>query len=169
MGPINIGRWIEEHRELLLPPVCNKSIYQGDDFIVMIVGGPNERQDYHINDGEELFYQLSGAMVLKIVDETASPAVFKDVRIEEGEMYLLPRRVPHSPQRPPNTVGLVFEIVRNAADGLAHDTLCWYCPACRSVLYSESFICDDIDTQVAGIIARFDASMRCCVHCKAAA
>ncbi len=102
---INFARWIDEHREFLKPPVCNKQVFEDGDFIVMVVGGPNNRKDYHIDEGPELFYQLEGEMVLKTIQEGR----VVDVPIRAGEMYLHPPRVPHSPQRMPNSVGLVVE------------------------------------------------------------
>src|SRR5690606_6092970 len=103
-GPIDLQGWIEAHRHLLKPPVGNKCIYDGD-YIVMIVGGPNTRTDYHFEDGPELFHQLEGEMVLRI-QEGGAP---RDIRIGAGEMFYLPPRVPHSPQRMPGSIGLVVE------------------------------------------------------------
>src|SRR5215510_3387366 len=93
--PINLASWIEEHRDLLKPPVGNVAVWNSN-FLVMVVGGPNARSDYHINPGEELFYQVEGDIVLKVLDD-GQP---RDVPIRQGELFLLPSRVPHSPQRP---------------------------------------------------------------------
>ena len=107
LKPFNLNAWIDEHRHLLKPPVGNKQIYfENDDYIVMVVGGPNGRKDYHYEDGEELFYQLEGDITLKIIHEDGTP---EDIEIKEGDMFLLPPRIPHSPQRPANTVGIVVE------------------------------------------------------------
>ena len=103
--PFNIKKWIDENRHLLKPPVGNQQIYKGnDDFIVMVVGGPNSRKDYHYDEGEEFFYQLEGDITLKIIED-GKP---RDIVIKEGEIFLLPPRVPHSPRRPANTIGLVI-------------------------------------------------------------
>src|ERR1700743_2167482 len=111
--PFNIQKWIDDNRHLLKPPVGNQQVYKGnDDFIVMVVGGPNSRKDYHYNEGEELFYQLEGDIVVKIIED-GKPV---DIPIKAGDMFLLPGRVPHSPQRGPNTVGLVVEIKRKTVE-----------------------------------------------------
>ena len=93
--PINFKNWIDENRHLLKPPVGNKVVYENTEFIIMVVGGPNTRKDYHIDEGEEFFYQLEGDMVLRIMQD-GKP---KDINIKEGEIFLLPPKVPHSPQR----------------------------------------------------------------------
>ena len=113
---INFKQWIDDNRELLKPPVGNKCVYNGD-YIVMVVGGPNSRKDYHLNQTPEFFYQVEGDIVLKIIDD-GEP---KDIHIREGEIYLLPPNVPHSPQRGANTIGLVIEQKRpeGMEDGLA--------------------------------------------------
>lgn len=132
--PFALQAWIDEHRALLKPPVGAKRVYEDAETIVMVVGGPNTRKDYHIDPGEELFYQLEGDMVLRIVDD----GVFRDVTIREGEMFLLPPFVPHSPQRFANTVGLVIERKRGeSAD--EDDGVRWYCESCGNVLHEASF------------------------------
>ena len=108
LPPINFKEWIEDNRELLKPPVGNKCVYEDAEFIVMVVGGPNSRKDYHYDLGEEFFYQIEGDMLLKIKDGDE----FKDISIKEGEIFLLPPKTPHSPQRFENTVGLVIERTR---------------------------------------------------------
>ena len=110
--PFNLHQWIEDNRDLLKPPVGNKNLYvEAGDFIVMIVGGPNARKDYHFNESEELFYQLEGDINVRIQQD--GKAV--DIPIKEGEMFLLPSNIPHSPMRGENTVGLVIELVRKDA------------------------------------------------------
>ncbi len=130
LPPINLQAWIEEHRDQLKPPVCNKMVYEVGDFIIMIIGGPNIRKDYHDDPGEEFFYQVEGDMVLKVMED-GKP---KDVTIKEGEMFLLPPHIHHSPQRFENTVGLVIERKRHAdeLDGFA-----WYCDECNSKIHEE--------------------------------
>jgi 3-hydroxyanthranilate 3,4-dioxygenase len=160
--PLNLRTWIEENRHLLRPPVGNKLVWQDTELNVMIVGGPNTRKDYHIDPGEEFFYQLQGDMVLKIIED-GKP---RDVSILEGEIFLLPPGVPHSPQRFPDTVGLVIERRRRPEE---RDHLRWYCEACGEVLYDESFHCTDLGTQLKPVIEKFhgDPSLRTCRNCGA--
>ena len=100
---INFKNWIDENRHLLKPPVGNKAIYN-DDYIVMVVGGPNSRKDYHLNQTPEFFYQVEGDIVLKVI-ENGEP---RDIHIREGEVFYLPPNIPHSPQRGPDTVGFSY-------------------------------------------------------------
>lgn len=145
--PINLQRWIDEHRHLLKPPVGNKCIYDGD-FIVMIVGGPNARTDYHWEEGPEFFFQLEGEMVLKIQEDGA----VRDIPIRAGEVFHLPPRIPHSPQRLPDSVGLVIERKR-----LAHedDGLLWFCERCNHKIYEEYFHLVDIERDFGAVFERF--------------
>ena len=145
---INLKKWIEEHRHLLKPPVGNKLVFKDTDFIVMVIGGPNTRTDYHINDGEEFFYQLEGDIVLKVVED-GKP---QELKISEGEIFLLPPNVPHSPRRPPNTIGLVIEKQRREHE---LDGLSWYCESCDNKLYEERFKLTNIETQFAAIFDKF--------------
>ena len=128
LTPINFKQWIKEHRDLLKPPVGNKLVYEDSEFIIMVVGGPNARKDYHYEEGEEFFYQLEGDITLKVVEN----GVPRDIPIREGEIFLLPPHVPHSPQRPPNTVGLVIERKRDKEE---LDGFQWYCEKCGNKLY----------------------------------
>ena len=114
--PFNFKKWIDENRHLLKPPVGNKVVYENTEFIVMVVGGPNSRKDYHYNESEEFFYQLEGDISVQIQED--GKAV--EVPIHEGDIFLLPPCVPHNPRRGPNTIGLVMERKRkeNEKDGL---------------------------------------------------
>jgi 3-hydroxyanthranilate 3,4-dioxygenase len=156
----NLAGWIEKHRQQLKPPVCNQQIFDEDDFIVMIVGGPNSRKDYHVDEGPELFFQIEGDMLLRVVDDGER----REIKIAEGEMLLLPPRVPHSPQRFADTVGLVVERKR-----LEHelDGFLWFCDNCNNKLYEETVYVDDIVVQLPAIFDRFYASKanRRCDEC----
>ena len=163
-NPINLQAWIDEHRHLLKPPVGNKCIVD-DHYIVMIVGGPNARTDYHFEDGPEWFYQLEGEMVLRIQEDfDGKQGAARDIRISAGEMFYLPPRVPHSPQRMPGSIGLVIERKR-----LAHelDGLQWYCERCNHKLYEEYFALENIETQFGAVFERFYSSIerRTCSAC----
>jgi 3-hydroxyanthranilate 3,4-dioxygenase len=159
LPPINFQRWIDDNRHLLKPPVGNKCIVDGD-FIVMVVGGPNQRSDYHYEEGPEFFYQLEGDMLLKLM----TPDGPEDVTIAEGEIFYLPPRIPHSPQRFENTVGLVIE--RKRLDG-EQDGLMWFCPNCHHKLHEVHFALENIETQFPPIIEGFlgDAGLRACERC----
>lgn len=151
LSPINFKKWIEENRHLLKPPVGNKCVWEDREFIIMVVGGPNSRTDYHINEGEEFFYQVEGNIVLKVIDD-GKPV---DIEINEGEIFLLPGNTPHSPQRPANTVGLVVERKRLPGE---KDGFLWYCSECGEKLYEEFFTLTNIAEQFPPIFDRFYGS-----------
>ena len=158
--PFNFKKWIDEHRHLLKPPVGNQQVFPEGDFIVMVVGGPNARKDYHYNEGPEFYYQLEGNMVLKIVED----GVPVDIPINEGEIFLLPPRTPHSPQRPADTVGLVIEHKRKPEE---QDGLLWFCEKCGNKLYEEYFALTNIVTQFPPVFERYysDEHKRSCNKC----
>src|SRR4029077_3059655 len=162
LQPLNLHRWIEEHRALLRPPVGNKLIYQDSEFIVMAVGGPNVRRDFHIDPAEEFFHQIEGDMVLRV----AEGGRIRELPIRAGEILLLPPRIPHSPQRPANSVGLVIERRRRPGE---LDGLQWYCEQCSNLLYEEYLALTDIETQFPPVFERFYASLehRRCKLCGA--
>ena len=158
--PLNFKKWIDEHRHLLKPPVGNKCVWDNGEYIVMVVGGPNSRKDYHYNETPEFFYQVEGDMILKIIDDGKQV----DVAINEGDIYLLPAKVPHSPQRKKNTVGLVIEYPRS--EGMKH-ALEWYCESCDDQLYREEFALDNIETDMPKIFdAYYSDEKKCsCSNC----
>ena len=144
---LNLRQWVDEHRHLLKPPVGNACIWNSN-FLVMVVGGPNQRSDYHVNPGEELFYQVEGDIVLKVIED-GKP---RDIPIRQGEMFLLPARVPHSPQRPANTVGLVVEQPQGVRRRTHH--LRWYCQKCGDVVHDVEFQPVDLGKQIKPILER---------------
>ncbi len=161
--PFNLKKWIDENRHLLKPPVGNQQVYKlNKDFIVMIVGGPNARKDYHFEDAEELFYQLEGDIVVKIVEDGKQVSI----PIKEGEMFLLPPLTPHSPQRPANTIGLVVERYRTPEE---MDACMWFCEKCDHKLYEEFFKLEDIVNQLPKVMNKFYANLdlRTCKKCGA--
>jgi 3-hydroxyanthranilate 3,4-dioxygenase len=149
--PFNLLHWIEQNRPLLKPPVGNRLLFQNSEFIVMAVGGPNSRTDYHHDPSEEFFYQLEGDMVLKTMQQGSAT----DVVIRAGDVFLLPPEVPHSPQRPPGSVGIVVER-RRRPDEL--DGFSWFCENCGHCLYLERLAVRDIEAQLPEIFSRFHAS-----------
>lgn len=161
LPPINFQGWIDDNRHLLKPPVGNKCIYtEAGDFIVMVVGGPNARNDYHYNESEELFYQIEGDITVKIIED-GKP---RDIHVREGEMFLLPAKIPHSPQRTAGSIGLVIEKKRDEEDT---DGMMWFCKNCGEKLHDEYFHLEDIVAQLPPVIKRFNDSLeaRTCSTC----
>lgn len=160
--PFNLREWIDANRASLKPPVCNRELYVGSEFIVMIVGGPNSRKDYHYDVGPELFHQLEGDMLLKTIQDDRPV----DIWIREGDVFMLPPGVPHSPQRFADTVGLVVERQRKP-DEL--DGFMWYCEACGSKLHEEFLPVKDIVRDLPPVFDRFwsDLALRTCDACGA--
>lgn len=159
--PFNLGQWIKDHREELKPPVGNRNLYtESEDYIVMIVAGPNARKDYHFNETEEWYYQLEGDIVVKIQED--GEAV--DIPIKEGEMFLLPAKTPHSPSRPANTIGLVIECKRQKGE---MDGLLWFCEKCNNKLYESYFPLENIENDFLPRFRHFYGSeqLRTCSQC----
>jgi 3-hydroxyanthranilate 3,4-dioxygenase len=158
--PINFKQWIEDHRHLLKPPVGNQVVYEDTEFIIMVVGGPNGRKDFHYNEGEEFFYQIEGDMQLPIIVDGKKQVV----DIKEGEIFLLPPRVPHSPQRGANTVGMVIERRRKENE---LDACMWYCENCDTLLHTHKFPLGDIVKQLPEILNSFysDDALTTCKQC----
>ncbi|KAA9159656.1 3-hydroxyanthranilate 3,4-dioxygenase [Amycolatopsis acidicola] len=159
---INFPRWIEENEHLLKPPVNNKQVWTGTgDFIVQVVGGPNQRTDYHVDPYEEWFYQYRGSMHVNIVDD----GVPRTIEIGEGEMWLLPGNVPHSPQRPEaGSVGIVLERIREEG---TLEKFQWYCPECGGLVHEAELQVRDIVTDLPPVFERFyaDEKLRTCPSC----
>ena len=161
LAALNLKSWIEEHRHLLKPPVGNALVWN-EDFMVMVVGGPNQRADFHVNPGEELYYQVEGDIVLRVKEA----GQLRDIPIKQGDLFLLPANVPHSPQRPANTVGLVIEHKRPEK---ANDHMRWYCQQCGDLVYDAEFYLVDLGKQLKPIIEEFKSNkdLRTCKGCGA--
>jgi 3-hydroxyanthranilate 3,4-dioxygenase len=160
-APFNLKKWIDENRHLLKPPVGNQQVYKDNkDYIVMVVGGPNSRKDYHWEEGEELFYQIEGDITVRTVQDGKQV----DVKVKEGEMFLLPPRVPHMPQRGPNTVGLVIERYRKPGE---MDKCMWFCENCDNLLHESTFGLEDIVVQLPKVMKEFydNKELRTCKKC----
>ena len=159
--PFNLQKWIDEHRHELKPPVGNRNLYkEAGDYIVMIVAGPNARKDYHYNETEELFYQIEGDIVVRIQED--GKAV--DIPIREGEMFLLPAGVPHSPMRSEGSIGLVVELKRSEED---KDGLMWFCDNCNTKLHDTYFKLTNIEKDFLPRFKEYYGSekMRTCPNC----
>ena len=158
--PFNFQKWIDEHRHLLKPPVGNKQVYEDADFIVMVVGGPNARKDYHYNEGEEFFYQLEGEAIVKIQED--GKAV--EIPLKAGDIYLHPPKVPHSPIRMENSIGLVIEQKRKEGE---NDGLLWFCDNCNNKLYEKYFVLGSIEKDFLPVFREFYGSedLRTCKQC----
>ncbi len=160
--PFNLHQWVEENRHLLKPPVGNKNLYKdAEDYIVMVVAGPNARKDYHYNETEELFYQLEGQIEVHIQEDGRK----KTFKLGPGDMYLHPARVPHSPVRHKGSIGLVVERKRQDLD--AKDGLLWFCDHCNHKLYEAYFTLEDIEKDFLKHFEKFYGSkeLRTCDRC----
>ena len=147
--PFNLNKWISENKHLLKPPVGNKNLYiDAEDFIVMIVAGPNARKDYHYNETEELFYQIEGEIIVK----TQQNNKLVEVHIKEGEMFLLPPKIPHSPIRPEGSMGLVIEKKR---EKFHKDGLMWFSDKENALLYEDYFHLTNIEKDFLPVFKKF--------------
>lgn len=161
-APFNLNKWIEDHRDHLKPPVGNKNLYKdAGDYIVMIVAGPNARKDYHYNETEELFYQLEGHIEVHIQENGEK----KTMKLGPGDMYLHPARVPHSPARSANSIGLVIE--RKRLEAGAVDGLLWFCDHCNHKLHETFFVLEDIEKDFLPRFKEYYTSedLRTCKNC----
>jgi 3-hydroxyanthranilate 3,4-dioxygenase len=161
LAAFNLSRWIDEHAHLLKPPIGNQMVFrEAGDLIVMAIGGPNARTDYHDDPFEEFFYQLRGDIVLKVI-ENGKP---RDVPIRQGEVLLLPGHCRHSPQRPADSIGLVVEKVRPRE---VNDGFEWYCPKCWTRVYRVDVNVRNIVADLPPLFDAFYKSDRKCPNCGA--
>ncbi len=163
MVPVHLMEWIAQNPQFFKPPVANKEVFPESEFIFQIIRGPNARNDFHIDPGDEIFYQLKGDITVRVIDGTGKR---RDLPVREGEVLLCQAGTPHCPVRPPDTWGLVIERKRRP-DEL--DRLAWFCERCEAKLHEVSFACENIETQLTAAIQAFNASaaLRTCKVCGA--
>jgi 3-hydroxyanthranilate 3,4-dioxygenase len=159
-SPINIEKWIEENAEKFKPPVSNRYLYDGRDFFVMVIKGPNARNDFHLVDSEEYFYQLKGDIKVRIREGDR----IADHIVREGETFFIPPNVPHSPQRPPDTIGLVVERRRGPGE---KEHVIFFCENCGALVEDIHFDCKDIVDHFSKAMLEFwsDDARRTCKKC----
>ena len=158
----NLQGWIDQNRDKLKPPVGNAQVWEDGEFMVTIVGGPNQRRDYHDDPTEEFFYQLKGDIVLRLIEQPGQPPI--EVPVKEGEVFLLPKHIRHSPQRGPNTIGMVVEMPRPEGE---LDAFEWYCPSCHSLLHRAEMRLKSIVKDLPPVFEKFYSSedARKCKKC----
>ncbi len=158
---LNIQQWIEQNKENLQPPVNNKVMFEDSSTIVMMVGGPNRRRDFHISPAEEIFFQIKGSCYVEIINDEQKRQV---VEVKEGEMFLLPGNVPHSPHRVADTYGIVIEERRDPG---ATEHLVWFCDKCDNEMHRITLELTNIEKQLKTGIENFnkDEELRTCHSC----
>ena len=161
MPAINLMKWVEDNRDQLKPPVGNKYLYVGKDFFIMVIGGPNARNDFHITNSEEYFYQVKGDIVVRIRQDDES---IEDFVVREGETFFIPPNVPHSPVRGPDTIGVVVERNRPAGET---EHLVFYCEKCGELVHDMEFDCRDIVEHFSQAMEAFwvDTALSTCKAC----
>ena len=159
--PINLWKFIEENIDQLKPPVNNKVVWKDAELMFMILGGPNKRRDFHVDPSEEIFYQLKGDCYVEIINNEGKREV---ITVKEGEVFLLPPNVPHSPHRLADTIGIVIE--RDRKDGELED-LVWFCDVCDHEMHRITIQLSNIEVQVKAGIEEFNGSeeLRTCKNC----
>lgn len=161
LKPINFRQWLRDHEQLLKPPVNNSLVWENADLMVTVVGGPNHRLDYHVDPVEEFFYQFKGNAFLRIMGEEGP----YELHLREGDIFLLPPGVPHSPQRPEaGSLCLVIEPKRPAG---ALDAFEWYCGSCNHRLHRVEVRLTSIVNDLPPLFEAFaaDESLRRCTRC----
>jgi 3-hydroxyanthranilate 3,4-dioxygenase len=158
--PFNQKEWIEANLPRALGAIGNKEVFKGSDFIYQIIKGPNARNDFHLDPFDEIFYQIQGDIAVHVIDDGRE----KPIRVKEGEVFLLPKGVYHSPRRPAGTIGLVLERPRKPGE---LDAIAWFCPKCAHKLHEVTFWCDDIEQVLGRVVKAFNAdlALRACKKC----
>lgn len=159
--PIDLLGWIADNAAAFAPPVANKVVWSDSDFVFMVVRGPNARSDFHIDPGDEIFYQLRGTIRLDLIEPDGTR---REHHLSAGDVMLVPAWTPHAPMRPADTWGLVIERPRRPEE---FDAVRWYCDTCGSVVHEESFHVANIEVELKAVLEAFNADegVRTCTTC----
>lgn len=157
----NLMKIIEDNKDLLKPPVNNKVLWEDSEFIAMLIGGPNKRRDFHVDPSDEFFYQVKGNCYVECINDQGEREV---VTVGEGDIFMLPAHVPHSPHRTADSYGIVLE--RKRGEGELEDFV-WYCDNCDHEMHRVTVQLTNIETQVKGAIEQFNSNeeLRKCDNC----
>ena len=160
-SPFGLQDWIDKNLPASLGAIGNKEVFKHSDFIFQIIKGPNARNDFHIDPFDEIFFQIKGHIFLHFIDADGKE---QKARIGEGEVFLLPKNVYHSPRRPPGSIGLVIERPRKPGE---LDGVAWFCERCSNRLDQVDFYCADIGVGIKEIVDAFNAdeTRRTCKRC----
>jgi len=136
----NLQKWIDENRGQWGQ---RRVIWQNSDFIAFVTRGPNRRKDFHVNPGDEIFYQIEGELNLFYLGADNER---KLARLKAGELFLLPGHIPHSPRRGEGSWTFVIERTRRPEE---MDRFIWPCEKCGHRLYETAVRFDDPGDAVA--------------------
>lgn len=160
--PLNFGQWLDENKARLQPPVGNQQIWKNSDLICTVVGGPNERTDFHDDPYEEYFHQFKGTASLLIADR----GKFERVILREGDVFLLPAHVRHSPQRP--EAGSLCTVIERSRPVGSLDAFEWYCASCGGLVVRSEMQLQSIVEDLPKAYAAFydsEPAVRTCPSC----
>jgi 3-hydroxyanthranilate 3,4-dioxygenase len=162
LSTYHLKKWVQENQSYFNPPFrTNKLLVHHKDFLVMVLRGPNTRLDFHIEPGDEFFYQVEGDMELHLKPEGERRQV---VQIKEGEIFVCPGGLAHSPRRFDNTWGLVIERKRRLGE---KEEFAWFCEKCDELVLSRIMDPDNIPAQVSQVYQEFNDNdqLRTCLAC----
>jgi len=153
----NLQKWIDENRG---DWGQRRVIWQDSDFIAFVTRGPNRRKDYHINPGDEIFYQLEGELNLHYLKDNKHELA----KLKAGEIFLLPKNMPHSPRRADGSWTFVVERKRGKGE---IDRFIWACEECGNKLYETEVRFDDPGDAVkkATDSLKADPALATCKNC----
>ncbi len=159
--PKSLWGWIDENQDAFQPPVGNKVVWEDSQFTAMVVRGPNARRDFHLDPFDEIFYQLRGDIVVEYLEPDGQR---QSAIVQEGDLFLVPAMVGHSPHRPADSWGLVIEIKRSPEHV---ESLLWLCDRCGAKIHEATMYVANIETELKAAIERFDADeqLRTCSSC----
>jgi 3-hydroxyanthranilate 3,4-dioxygenase len=161
-APLNFNTWLSDNANSFKPPVGNQQIWKNSDLICTVVGGPNQRTDFHDDPYEEYFHQFKGNASLLIADR----GKFERIPLKEGDVFLLPAHVRHSPQRPEE--GSLCTVIERSRPAGIMDAFEWYCASCGGLVARRELqllsIVEDLPKAFASFYDTSDAQ-RTCPHC----